>query len=571
MPDQNTIPGFTILKDGTELSNDGVFSVSVEFGLASLPKAILQIDDGSWAQKKFEKSDGNDWKIGDKLEIKIGYNQQHQLVFKGIIVKHGVSASEGLGSRLVIELRHEYYLSSLRKTNRIFLEKSDADVIDEILNVYGYSAEIDVLSEKHRQMIQFYSSDWDFVNMRAEANQMLVFPKNEKIIFTKNIAAQGEKLTLGFGDNIAKMNLEIDSRQSYEEFLVNSWNEEDQKIVQIDSTSTISKTAGELTSVEIAEKAKHKKSDVSGFGTLSESEAESIANANLQQAELIKVRGTIRCKGTSDVAIGDWIKLEGLSAQFNGKVLVTGVTDELSLGKWFTTFQVGVSPEKYVQRYDNIVEAPALGLLPSVHGLHIGIVSKLESDNDDEKILVQLPNLKEGEDAVWARCARMDAGKDRGWVFRPEIGDEVILGFINDDPRQAVILGSMHSTKNPAVIKAEDDNHHKGYVSREKLKVLFDDEKKIISILTPDATVILDDDAKKLTLKNPDNEIELSPDGIKIETQKDVKIKATGDINIEGMNIKLKSNAQLEAEGAAGVKIKSSGITEVNGSMVKIN
>ena len=571
MLNQDTIPGFTVLRDGTEILNDGIFSMSIEFGIASLPKAIIQIDDGSWSNRKFDRSEVNDWKIGEKIELKIGYSQQHQTIFKGIIVKHAVSASEGLGSRLVIELRHEYYLSSLKRTNRIFLDKSDSNIISDIINDYGFTSEVDDLSNKHRQMIQFYSSDWDFWNMRAEANQMLVFPKNDKIVFTKNITAQTEKLTLGFGDNIAKMNLEIDSRQAFEEFKVQSWNEEDQKIVQTDSSIFVSKTAGDHTSIEIAQKAKHKDNISNAFGALLEQEVDAIANTNLQSAELIKVRGTIKCKGTSAVTIGDWIKLEGVSSSFNGKVLVTGVLDELSLGKWYTTFQLGLFPERYVQRYDNIVESPALGLLPNVHGLHIGIVSKLESDNDDEKILVQLPNLKEGEDAVWARCARMDAGNDRGWVFRPEIGDEVILGFINDDPRQAIILGSLHSTKNLTPIKAEDDNHHKGYVSREKLKVLFDDEKKIIRILTQDTSIILDDDTKKLTLKNPDNEIELSPEGVKIETQKDIKIKATGDLEIQAMNIKLKSDASFEAESAAGSKLKSSGMVEIKGAMVKIN
>lgn len=513
----------------------------------------------------------NDWKIGENIEIKIGYTRQHQTIFKGIIVKHAITASEELKSRLVIELRHEYYLLSLKRNNRIFMDKSDSDIISEILNEYGYSSTIDDLSEKHKQMIQFNSSDWDFMNMRAEANQMLVFPKNDRIIFTKNMTAQTEKLTLSFGHNIVKMNLEVDSRHSFEEYNVKSWSEYDLKIVQTDSTINANKSDGDQTSIEIAEKTKHKDLSIIGFGTLLDQESAALANTYLQFAEMSKVRGTIKCKGTSEVSIGDWIKLQGVSAPFNGVLLVTGVLDELSLGKWYTTFKVGLTPERYAKRYNNIVDTPALGLLPNVHGLHIGVVSKLESDNDDEKILVQIPNLKEGEDAVCARCAQMDAGNNRGWVFRPEIGDEVILGFINDDPRQAIILGSLHSTKNASPIKAEDHNHHKGYVSRENLKVLFDDEKKIIRILTPDTNIIMDDDAKKLTVKNPDNEIELSPNGIKIQTQKDIKIKAAGDLEIQAMNIKLKSDAQFEAEGAAGAKLKSSGMVEINGSMIKIN
>ena len=38
------------------------------------------------------------------------------------------------------------------------------------------------------------------------------------------------------------------------------------------------------------------------------------------------------------------------------------------------------------------------------------------------------------EQGVWARVATLDAGNDRGTFFRPEVDDEVVLGFFHDDP-----------------------------------------------------------------------------------------------------------------------------------------
>ena len=43
-----------------------------------------------------------------------------------------------------------------------------------------------------------------------------------------------------------------------------------------------------------------------------------------------------------------------------------------------------------------------------------------------------------GEDPVG------DAGENRGSFWRPEIGDEVVLGFLNSDPRDAIILGMLN-------------------------------------------------------------------------------------------------------------------------------
>lgn len=571
MPNSTTVPGFTLLKAGAEISSEQVYSVHVEFGASTIPKATVYLNDGSWALQNFPESEKTDWQIGDQMEIKIGYQQQHETVFSGLVTKMGITASEQSISRMYIELRHELYKSAIKKNSRVFLDKKDSEIIEEIGSELGFNLQIDSSISIHQQMIQFNSSNWDFINMRAQACGMFVFPKNQYLTIQQKVIPTNEKITLKFGSNIAKVDLEMDSRNCFENYQVSSWNTEDQDIINSEPNLAPTPTVGTVSAEEIAKRASHGTAVTQFLGSIEESEAVEKANYRKISAELSKVIGTVKCVGNNDVEIGDWIKLEGLGNQFNGKVLVSGVLHELSAGRWYTSYQIGTNPKTFAEQFTDITAEPAAGLLPSVHGLQIGIVSTLEDPNGGEKILIQLPNLRTGTDAVWARCSRMDAGKDRGWIYRPEIGDEVILGFINDDPRQAIILGSMHSSKNISPVKAEDSNHHKGYISRENLKLLFDDEKKKITITTPDATIELDDDQKKITLKNSDNTVELSDAGTKIETQKDLTIKASGDVKIEGTNISLKASANLESEGSAGVKLSSSAVTNIKGSIVNIN
>ena len=47
-----------------------------------------------------------------------------------------------------------------------------------------------------------------------------------------------------------------------------------------------------------------------------------------------------------------------------------------------------------------------------------------------------------------SRAILVDAGKQRGQVFWPEPGDEVVVGFLNGDPRQAILLGALHGKTN---------------------------------------------------------------------------------------------------------------------------
>ena len=571
MPENNLIPAILILRNNIEVSSQFVHSIRVEFGFSKIPKATILLNDGNRTDHNFAESEKQEWQVGEMLDIKFGYNKQFDLVFSGVITKQGIQSSKNQNSKLYLELRHRYYLSTIKKNSRIFLDKKDSEAIQEILTEYGFENKVASSPEIHRQIIQFNSSDWDFINRRAETNNNYVLPKNDHLLIKDIIGSDEENAKLIFGDNILQLNLETDSRFSFETFSSKTWDAADQQILEVESSAEILSSAGSSSSLEIAKKSKHGKDEFLGLGTISEMEATSISNRNKINAELSKIRGTIKCSGNNDPTIGDWIKLEGVGTQFSGKLLVTGIVHEISARKWHTTFEIGTRPELFGKRNIDLNENPASSLLPGMNGLQIGIVSKLESSQDDEKILVQLPHIQQGKGAVWARCARMEAGKARGWIFRPDIGDEVILGFINDDPQQAIILGSMHSSKNPSPILAEDENDLKGYTSRENLKLMFDDDQKTITISTTIATFELNDSAKKITIKNAGNAIEMSESGIKIETQKDFKIKALGDIEIEGRNVKLKANAQFSAEGNAGIKVSSDAVTVIKGSTIKIN
>ena len=161
----------------------------------------------------------------------------------------------------------------------------------------------------------------------------------------------------------------------------------------------------------------------------------------------------------------------------------------------------------------------------------------------------------------------------RGFVFRPEIGDEVIIGFINDDPNDAVVLGMLHSSTKPAPISGSDDNHEKGLVTRSEMKVLFDDDKKVIEISTPAGKIItLDEDQGNIVIADDNsNTVTIDDSGITLNSPKDINIKATGDVNIEGTNVSIAANANFKAEGLAGAEVSTSAVAVLKGSLVQIN
>jgi uncharacterized protein involved in type VI secretion and phage assembly len=184
---------------------------------------------------------------------------------------------------------------------------------------------------------------------------------------------------------------------------------------------------------------------------------------------------------------------------------------------------------------------------------------------------VKIPIINNSEQGIWCRLALLDAGENRGSIFRPDLGDEVVIGFINEDPNDAIILGMLNSSAKPAPFPGEDANNIKGFVTRSEMKFLFDDDAKSITMETPSGKKIsLNDDEIKLEDENS-NVIIMDSKGISIDSAGNIAINSKGDVTIEGVNVNIKASAQLKAEGTAGSEISSNAITVVKGSLVQIN
>ena len=149
-----------------------------------------------------------------------------------------------------------------------------------------------------------------------------------------------------------------------------------------------------------------------------------------------------------------------------------------------------------------------------------------------------------------------------------------------DDPRDGVVLGMLHSSKNAAPIDAKDTNHEKGFTTRSKMHIAFDDEKKRISIDTPAKnSIVIDESAKSIVITDQNNnKIEMTPSGIEMKSPKNITVDAGMVLTLKGgqsvemsaPQIAIKADASVEIKGAMA-KMAASGIAEVSGSLVKIN
>lgn len=564
---------FKVLIDGTELSASvNVLNISVEKEINRIPSAKLVITDGDPASQEFAVSNENTLIPGKEIEIKAGYRSVDETIFKGIIIKHSLKIRPQY-SLLIVECRDKAVKLASGRKSKYFTDSKDSDIIDEIIASYGLESDVGPTTQQHKELVQYDCSDWDFIVTRAQANGKVCVVDDGKITVKSPDFSQAELETVVFGSTLLDFDAEIDARNQFSKITSYAWDQSKQEVSEAEAADPSVALNGNLTASDLASVIDTENLKLSYGGTTSDGFIQDWANARSLFNQLAKVRGRVKFQGIPACKPGTTLMLQGVGDRFNGKVYISAIRHEITEGQWTTDAQFGVNPTWFTENV-NIAGQPASGLFAAIHGLQIGIVTQLESDpNNEHRIKIRCPLIDNTSDGIWARIASLDAGDERGAFFLPEITDEVIVGFINDNPNDAVVLGMLNSSAKPAPLQASDDNHEKGFVTRSKIKFIFNDDKKTVLLETPGSQrILIDDDAGEIKVEDKNgNKIVMDSSGIVLESAKDLTLKATGDIKIEGVNITASASAQFKGEGSAGAEISTSAVATLKGSLVQIN
>jgi phage baseplate assembly protein V len=191
------------------------------------------------------------------------------------------------------------------------------------------------------------------------------------------------------------------------------------------------------------------------------------------------------------------------------------------------------------------------------------------------RVQVQIPAL--GERLLpWARLLAPRAGDAQGIFFRPEVGDEVVVDFLNGDREQPVVLGGLWSAASPPPTTLAEQATIR---TRSGHTVVFDDAPggECIEITSRGGrSILLSDEAGagRIEISNgdatarliigDDGTITLSADG------GDLVLRAGGEVIIDGGNVRLSAAAQVDISGAAGVSVDSAASVEIKGALVPL-
>jgi phage protein D/phage baseplate assembly protein gpV len=555
--------------------------------------------------EKFDEAIGN-FQLADEVEIDIKALGETQAVsiFKGEIVS--IEPTFAADQTLYLTIRaYDKSHRMLRETRtKAFIDKKDSDIARDIAGDYGLSSAIDQTQTVFEHIYQDAQSDMEFLQYRASRIGYEFYVTDGKLYFAKpKTEPTGSPVILHYNEQLLSFAVRRNGIDQVDEVEVRGWDvTKKEAIVQSKKTSKtqpengFGKWGGADTKKEFSAARKIQ----TRVWVQETGDAANVAQGILDDINNAYMEAEGKCHGNPNIGVGTFVEIDEIGDSLAGTYKVTSTRHEYSSNGYVTYFTVeGSRPRSLSAVLGPEQKRIWPGVMPA-------IVTNVMDDKQMARVKVKYPYLSEDVESGWVRVAMLGGGPETGFIFLPEINDEVLVAFENGDFNRPYVIGGLINgvDKVPAELTVEGDRIQSRVLqTRLGHKIILDDggagdemikivdstgehffqmnvtQKKLtisttgemvieaekdISITSKTGNVSIDAKQKSVNIKATQN--------VSAEATQNVSIKASSNATMEGTaGVSIKSTGSTSVEGTAGLKLQSAAIAQLQGSLVKIN
>lgn len=489
-----------------------------------------------------------------------------------------------------------------------YTQVTASDVVTTVARRAGLKVgQIDSTSTVFDQLSQAGVTDWEFISGLAREIGYELAVSNGAVNFGKPSAASSaptatkatstDPLVLEQGRDLLRFRAVVTSAEQVKEVQVRGWDVANKAALK--STHPAATTSAQLRGSTPADLAHafgdptYVATDVP-FRTQAEVDTAAAALAEQIAGAFAEFEGISR--GNPKLRAGQAISIDNLGAPFDGKYTITTSRHRYESDTGYTTsFAVTGRQERSLYGLAN-----GSGGTRGLPGVVIGQVSDANDPQKQARVKLTFPWLSDDYVSDWARTVQPGAGKNRGQLVIPEVGDEVLVAFEQDDVRRPYVLGGLYNgvdTLNSSGIGPIDAQSGKitrrSVISRNGHRVdLLDDDGRTegVSITSGDGKLsfVLDSVKTKVTVHSDgsvtiegkngivvdagNGKLEMKASQISMTAQSGVKVDGgAGAVSVQtGANLDLKgTNTSLQGSGQT--TISGGALCSVTAALVKIN
>ena len=534
-------------------------------------------------------------------------------LFRGFISQINSSITDDMSTSFQINGMGVFCTLTEKIECRSFSEKTIKDIISEVNPPNSPTTlKVNISNDnKHAFVVQYNQTAFEFVRMLAIRYGQWMYYDGKDLVF---------------GDKPTDQPLKLDSDKDLDNISIYASTGKattsafafDMKKGEITTSSAIEAAPSGSDLLKITDEASDKVFKSKGNGIyIPTSQTQEILDAKNKRNQQRTTAGNVFVSASSHnskLSVGTVIAITDKKNSAGQHFIIMEISHSANNSHGYANNFTAIPLEVAVPNYTNPHFYARATIQPAI------VVENVDKDGLD-RITVRFPWMSKNEATPWIPVLTPYAGKNKGIRWLPEVDEEVMIDFLDNNAERPVMVGAFFTEKNKSgndyagnnkkvigtrsgrrlviddnngTLELMDDSKSGNYIGMTKssdttnLKITSgtgDDDfsvvdlnsnKKITIGVKSGGSVVVemeyDAEAKKITLHSKgsidikaDDSINMSAGSINLDAGS-VSIKSDkGDVKIEGMNIKAKATANLEMEGTAQAKMKGA-MVEVKGS-----
>ncbi|MCW5617899.1 MAG: hypothetical protein KIS65_01600 [Nitrosomonas sp.] len=461
-------------------------------------------------------------KIGAAIHIQIGHQKQSLFFGQITAVEQHYTAS----IQPLIHIRAYDLLHRLRKHQpvRAHVKVDFYQLAEELTHDLG----ITVLEKESTpitpRLVQYRQSDLELLSELGKSHGLYFFlNKHDLRITSLDGYETGEHLTLG--KNLFEARFSVNADTAIQSVSATGWNLQ-RTVAHAKDVQTVHTKTPAHEFIDTDRLGTDGQCNIVDYNCQNDDLAEIAAQSELDRrvAQQVTLWGVT--EGNPNLTPGAAVQVSGIASPLEGRYVLTEICHSISPDKGFISEINTAAP--------TFTAAPA----KTSRNATVGIVSQVNDPDNLGRIKVSLPTYNHIE-TDWLEVLIPGAGADKGQLILPDVGDTVLLLFINEEPAQSIVLGGLYGEK-PLPHAVVDEGIIQRFVTQTagRQRFLLDDTENAISIETQNGHCISMTPAAIGITRNNGSSVTLTDDRMTIHAKTDLVIEAPGNsITIRGKRI----------------------------------
>ena len=438
-------------------------------------------------------------------------------------------------------------------------DRTIGDVVKKLCEQAKVQLELNPAFKETKDFIcQYEESDFDFIRRLAHQYQEWMYFDGTKLIFGKP-RKLADPIRLEYGTTLSSLDIGLQTlARSEQVFSYHSGADREMQRMTPDLAYGHDKLAGEAFRASLGMFSKparqHALPRVSNDTELDNYTGRKQA-AETAETHYITAESqvpTLRVGSVISLYSSFLERVGNLSEESLGNFIIIEITHEVSQGSYYK------NRFKAIPATIKALPSPKVRM-PLAETQMATVLSNADPDGKG-RVRVRMNWQTDGMQTGWVRVMTPDGGSssdvksNRGFVFIPEVGDQVLLGFRHGDPARPYVMGSLFNGVTGSGGFAA--NHKKSLTTRSGSTVTFDDTAHTILLQTTRANKIFVDELNgTITIS--------SAEEVNVNT-KNVNINAS-----ENMNVNVGKNFTMQVGEQSSVSIEKDSSVSVNGNAMQ--